>query len=654
MVSCGAGIGGATGKNGGTVTINGGTVTATCNVEGSMGIGKGIGGDSNGSLTVANGLAVYGGTSENPTDVQTDYASTRWQYMIVKEGAASSKTDLSTSTVTVDTTEKTVTVKIGDNTVPSTEYDVAFYKKDGDDFSTTALTEYPTEAGTYKATVTAKSTSETYTGKKDSAEFTVTNQTAAVTPVWTFSPSKLECKLWVGPGCANITKIEVLVDIHDIDALPEAENVTAADNADVEEARAAYNKLTADQKTLVPQNKLDKLKDAEAVLKELLGFIVTGVEDVVYTGKAIKQNIVVRFRGEPLDPETDYSVAYNDNTNVGTATVTITGKGNFSKKIVQTFKIRPADISGDDFTAEDITLKYTGRNQKKTPVFKWKGKTVTTAGYDIIYCAYDTTADTENPEAVDSFDESYAILLKGKGNYTGNRVVKGSFTGKIVRKFNVTKAEKMTDNDKSLAVTVADQFYNGTAKTKLSAFLKAPTVKDADGKTLSKGNDFEKTIEYSISADGETFKDITDADMKVNLCDYIADNFPGCDYASEGLTVKVEVTLKGNYEGTCSGTYRIAATNISTVKSEIADQAFTGEAITFNTASADFDDIFDIYTKVNGVRTKLVYGVDFEIVEDSYNKNTDKGTASVMIRGLGKYAGTKKLSFKIVANNMKD
>lgn len=112
----GAGIGGgATGGNGGTVIINGGTVIATGGSANNYGCGSmGIGGvcgkekkqgtdhpesnytitpPKNGSLTVNNGLKVYGGNSTDPTTEITEQLSniyadsynetTVYQYMIV-------------------------------------------------------------------------------------------------------------------------------------------------------------------------------------------------------------------------------------------------------------------------------------------------------------------------------------------------------------------------------------------------------------------------------------------------------------------------------------------------------------------------------------------------------------------------------------------
>ena len=81
----GAGIGGGYKGAGGNVTINGGTVTATGSnsVAGIGGGYKGTGG--NGTLTVAEGLGVFGGDSANPTaEIEAPYTS-RPRYMVVKK-----------------------------------------------------------------------------------------------------------------------------------------------------------------------------------------------------------------------------------------------------------------------------------------------------------------------------------------------------------------------------------------------------------------------------------------------------------------------------------------------------------------------------------------------------------------------------------------
>ena len=62
-----------------------------------------------------------------------------------------------------------------------------------------------------------------------------------------------------------------------------------------------------------------------------------------YTGKALTQTVTVKAKVNKktvtLKKGTDYTVSYKNNINVGTATVTVKGKGNFTGTIKKTFTI---------------------------------------------------------------------------------------------------------------------------------------------------------------------------------------------------------------------------------------------------------------------------------------------------------------------------
>lgn len=81
------------------------------------------------------------------------------------------------------------------------------------------------------------------------------------------------------------------------------------------------------------------------VTEDISGFSVTGIEDKNYTGHRIEQNITVKNGNEVLS-DTYYSVSYDRNTNVGTATVTIIGLLPYKGTITRTFKILDAKPAG--------------------------------------------------------------------------------------------------------------------------------------------------------------------------------------------------------------------------------------------------------------------------------------------------------------------
>ncbi len=101
---------------------------------------------------------------------------------------------------------------------------------------------------------------------------------------------------------------------------------------------------------------------------------VTAIKDQVYTGKAIKPAVTVKYDGKKLVKGTDYTVAYKNNKKIGTATVTIAGKGDYTGKTTVKFDIIPKAVKLSSLTAgkKQLTVKWT------------KGSSIT--GYEIQYC----------------------------------------------------------------------------------------------------------------------------------------------------------------------------------------------------------------------------------------------------------------------------
>ena len=68
---------------------------------------------------------------------------------------------------------------------------------------------------------------------------------------------------------------------------------------------------------------------------------VSGISAKIYNGKSQTQSaLVVNANGKKLKKDTDYSVAYSNNKNIGTATITITGKDGYTGTVRKTFAIK--------------------------------------------------------------------------------------------------------------------------------------------------------------------------------------------------------------------------------------------------------------------------------------------------------------------------
>lgn len=67
---------------------------------------------------------------------------------------------------------------------------------------------------------------------------------------------------------------------------------------------------------------------------------ISGIVDKPYNnGNSITQIVSVKLNGKQLSPNTDYVVSYSNNKNVGTATVNVEGRGNYSGIARKTFQI---------------------------------------------------------------------------------------------------------------------------------------------------------------------------------------------------------------------------------------------------------------------------------------------------------------------------
>lgn len=71
-------------------------------------------------------------------------------------------------------------------------------------------------------------------------------------------------------------------------------------------------------------------------------FTLINAEDIDYTGSEIRPGVVGINGSTPLIEGIDYNVSYNNNINLGTASVYITGMGNYGGTVIKTFVISEA------------------------------------------------------------------------------------------------------------------------------------------------------------------------------------------------------------------------------------------------------------------------------------------------------------------------
>ena len=108
-----------------------------------------------------------------------------------------------------------------------------------------------------------------------------------------------------------------------------------------------------------------------------------------YRGRAIKPTVTVKnASGKKLTKGTDYTVSYSNNTNVGTATITIKGAGKYTGTLKKTFKVKALDLSSSyaKFSIPYSSYTYTGSQIKPAVTVKFKdGDVIPATQYTVSY-----------------------------------------------------------------------------------------------------------------------------------------------------------------------------------------------------------------------------------------------------------------------------
>lgn len=128
----------------------------------------------------------------------------------------------------------------------------------------------------------------------------------------------------------------------------------------------------------------------------------------VYDGTA--KNPAVIYNGITLLENTDYTVKYSNNVDVGTVKATITGINNYSGTAVKEFKITP--IKFDDKKVS-VSLEKSS--------FVYNGQSIT----PVVYVAYNHNYLIQNTDFTATYSNNSApgvatVKIKGIGNYCGS------------------------------------------------------------------------------------------------------------------------------------------------------------------------------------------------------------------------------------------
>lgn len=357
--------------------------------------------------------------------------------------------------------------------------------------------------------------------------------------------------------------------------------------------------------------------------------VVLANDTYEYTGKDIIPSVSVSYKDRSLTLGKDYSISYVNNCNAGTATVTITGIGEYEGGLAQrTFTINAADISQKEIQIPDDHYVFNGKEIKPEVTINGLEENV------------DYTVEYENNVGAGT---AY-VVVNGLGNYKGS----------VRKEFAIDRAN-IADKD---AVLSSDTFeYTGGEIKPLVTieglqegidysvdYSNNVEIGNATVTVTGKGNyegtnELHFTItqkqldenEWHITLSGDTFTYTGD---KIEPTVTVEGFSQGKDYTVEYRdninvgTATVLIKGMGNYQGELSKTFQINPQSIVDREVSYDDQAvYTGKEICPEVT-------------VEG----LTDGVDYTV---TYSDNLHAGIGTITITGVNNYFGTVEKNFTI-------
>lgn len=167
--------------------------------------------------------------------------------------------------------------------------------------------------------------------------------------------------------------------------------------------------------------------------------------------------------------------------------------------------------------------------------------------------------------------------------------------------------------------------------------------------TITKSKNSSKKLKGMMVANATEAENlIIDEDSSISDIHYLYYLTNNTVAGQKGKITIVGVPMNG-YHGKITKEFKIAATSIKSfkIKGVKGSYKYTGSPIEPGGSEGGADDApdgFYIYKKVNGKTVKFTKGVNFTV---SYKKNVNKGTATIIIKGINNCSGTIKKTFKI-------
>ena len=361
------------------------------------------------------------------------------------------------------------------------------------------------------------------------------------------------------------------------------------------------------------------------------------IPSVEYTGQEHTPDVDVFFEGSKLVKDQDYTLSYTGNKDVGTATVTVTGKDSYAAlNAITTFQITPKSLTSGMVTVEPDSETYTGSPITPTVTVKDtvnSAEVTLTPGVDYTVSYQNgTNGVLTNGSMVNVGD--YNVVVTGMGNYKDT----------VYTVFNITKAsigggEGSGGTDPDEPTQPGDGFtvnvYPATGafdNTDHAATNKFAVVVTHNGLVLEEDEDY--TVSYRLN--GSVITEVKSAG-----------------------TYTVVVTGNGNYDGSTSATYVITPASSGGSDLEVSvdygSSGGTGDSFTYDGTVKT-----PTITVQDADGEELTQGADQNAQDADYyveflGNRIDAGTYTFLIHGLGNYDGqTTSGTFSISPKSITD
>ena len=332
----------------------------------------------------------------------------------------------------------------------------------------------------------------------------------------------------------------------------------------------------------------------------------------VYDGKEKTLAFTVRMGKAPLTEGTDYTVSYENNDAVGTATMTITGMGEYLGTKSVDFR-----LTGTKLTAKNLKVVALNENGETVDISQYtaeySGKEIKLENLTVILQKANEP-DTVLTEGID-YELTYKDHVNvGRATVTIKAGKASVYEGSVSKTFQITPAS-LDKTEKELQQTAVYEKAGARAELTLTY----------GGQTLQEGKDYTVKCKNNLIAEDRSNPPV------------------------------VTVTGKGNYTGTWSANYSIVKKSL---KEGVADGTITVDvkALAFTNA-ANAAQTYRPTVKVYDGKKVLTVGKDYTV---SYRNNTngelneELSNGEVVVRALnnGNYRGSITVSLPIYAEKI--